>query len=177
VDVAHAVGTLHDGDSPFRQGAAMPLLERQGFQLHDQSQQPHLKLFRRPGLGGGDGLVVESGQGGGFGGPPRDPIDDPDLVGVQLAAPKRLPHGRHTGGESAAAGDQAAHLIRLVAQYERKLVGHKLTRPDPPSSACTDTGCRVVGNPRIRVGHRRLGESSRRRRGVAARIDHPRPGY
>ena len=86
------------------------------FQLHDESQQPHLKLFRRPGLRGGDGLLVEGGQGGGLGDPPGDPIDDPDLLGVQLAAPKRLPHGRHTSGESAAAGDQAAHLIRLVAQ-------------------------------------------------------------
>jgi len=93
-DVAHAVGTLHDGDSPFRQDAAMPLLERQGFQLHDQSQQAHLRLFRRPGLGGGDGLLAQGGQGGGLGGPPRDAIDDPDLLASN--SPRR--NASHTVG-------------------------------------------------------------------------------
>ena len=39
-DITDAVGPLHDCDAAFGQGAAMPLLEGQPLELHDEPQQP-----------------------------------------------------------------------------------------------------------------------------------------
>jgi len=76
-------------------------------------------------------LFVERGQGSRLGDPPRYPIDHPDLLGVQLAAPKRLPYGGQTACEATATGQQTAHRVRLVTQQQRQLVGDELAGPDP----------------------------------------------
>ena len=58
-DIADAVGALHHGDAAFGEGVAVPLFERERFELHDQPQQPDLELFRGPGVRGLNRLVVD----------------------------------------------------------------------------------------------------------------------
>ncbi len=115
-DIADAVGALHDGDAAFGQGAAVPLFERERLQPHHQPQQPDGELFRGSGVRGLNHLVVDGGQGGGFGDPACDPVDDPDLLGIHIAAPEGFPHGGQAVGEPPGAGQQAAHLVGLITQ-------------------------------------------------------------
>ena len=80
-------------------------------------------------------------------------------------------------GESAGAGEQAAHLVGLITQQQRQLVGHKLTRLRPFQLAHIRNGCisGFFGDPRIGVAHRRLGQPSRGRCGLPAGIRHRLP--
>ena len=87
-----------------------------------------MELFRGSGVRGIDHLVVDGGEGGGFGDASGDPVDDPDLFGIHIAASERFPDGGQTCGESAGAGEQAPHLVGLITQQQRQLVGHKLSR-------------------------------------------------
>ncbi len=73
-----------------------------------------MELFRGSGVRGIDHLVVDGCQGGGFGDASCDPVDDPDLFGIHIAASKRFPDGGQTCGESAGAGEQAPHLVGLI---------------------------------------------------------------
>ena len=177
-DIADAVGALHHGDAAFGQGAAMPLFERERLQPHHQPQQPDLELFRGSGVRGLNHLVVDGGQGGGFGDASRDPIDDPDLLGIHITPPERFPHGGQTCGESPGAGQQAAHLVGLIPQQQRQFVGHKLTRLRPLQVATIRNGCGsgFFGDPHIGVAHRRLGQPRRSRCGFPAGIRHRLPG-
>jgi hypothetical protein len=84
-----------------------------------------------------DHLVVDGGEGGGFGDASGDPVDDPDLFGIDIAASERVPDGGQTCGESAGAGEQAPHLVGLIPKQQRQLVGNKLTRFRPCQVATT----------------------------------------
>jgi hypothetical protein len=61
-------------------------------------------------------LIVDGGQGRGFGDFAGGPVDETDLLSVEFAAPKRLPDRGQAGGEAAAAGEQATHLVGLFPQ-------------------------------------------------------------
>jgi hypothetical protein len=65
-------------------------------------------------LGGIDHLIIDRGESIGFSDFAGHPVDHPDLLTIQIAAPKRLPHRRQVSGHPAAAGQQAAHRIGLV---------------------------------------------------------------
>jgi len=168
---------LHDGDPAFGQGAAMPLLEGQRLELHDEPQQPHLELFRRPGLRRLDCLIVDGVEGGGLGDSARHSINNPDLVGVQLAAAERLPHGRQAIGEATAACQQAAHRVGLVTQHHRQLVGDELTRPGATVAAGPDAGGGVLGEPGVSVVHRCFCQPSERGRCLPPGIHHCIPSH
>ena len=119
----------------------MPLFERERLQPHHQPQQPDLELFRGSGVRGLNHLVVDGGQGGGFGDASRDPIDDPDLLGIHITPPERFPHGGQTCGESAGAGEQAARLVGLIPQQQRQFVGNKLAGLRSLRSRAIGSGC------------------------------------
>ena len=148
-DIAHAVGALYDGDAAFGQCAAVPFFEGERLQPHHRSQQPDVELFRGSGSRGLNHLLVDGGQGRGFGDPSCDPVDHPDLLGIHIATLEGFPDGGQTCGGAAGAGEQAAHLVGLITQQQRQLVGHKLPRLRPFQIAETRRGCGsgFVGDP------------------------------
>jgi hypothetical protein len=81
-DIADAVGALDNCDATLSQCPAMSLRKGARLELHNQPEQPHGQLFRRPGLRGLDRLVIDGSQSVGFGNPTRHPIDHPDLLNV-----------------------------------------------------------------------------------------------
>jgi hypothetical protein len=69
---------------------------------------------------------------------------------------KGLPDGGQVGGEPAGPGEQAAHLVRLVAQHQRQFIGHKLTRLGTVEFRRTWAGgCNGFGDSLIGVTQRR----------------------
>jgi hypothetical protein len=125
-------------------------------QLHYQPQQPHRELFRGSCLSRLHSLFINGCEGGGFGDPAGGPIDHPDLVRIQVAAVEGFPDGGQAPGEPAGPGKQAAHVIGLVAQHHRKLIGYEFTWLGPLDSGRTG-GCGSGGRlcePRIGVSHR-----------------------
>jgi hypothetical protein len=112
-----------------------------------------------------DRLIVDGVEGGGLGDSARHSINKPDLVGVQLAAAERLPHGRQAIGEATGACQQAAHRVGLVTQHHRQLVGDELTRPAATGAAGPDAGGGALGEPGVSGVHRcfcQPGERGRR---------------
>ena len=176
-DIADAVGALHDGDSAFGQGAAMPLLERRA-----APAAPPVAAAT-PGVvsavlvcAASIGLLVDGGQGGGFGDPSGDPIDDPDLLGVQHRRAETLPRrwaDRWRVGGCGRAGSAPGRAGRAAAATSSSATNSPGLGPlrVPPHRtrrhAAVSSAIRSIG-----VAHRRLGESSRGRCGVAARIRH-----
>ena len=81
-----------------------------------------------------------------FGDASCDPVDHPDLVGIHITTSEGVPDGRHTCGGAAGAGEQAAHLVGLITQQQRQLVGHKLTRLRTFRSLKPDVGASLVSS-------------------------------
>jgi len=99
--------------------------------------------------------------GGGFGDPAGGPIDHPDLVRIQVAAVEGFPDRGQAPGEPAGPGKQAAHVIGLVAQHHRKLIGYEFTWFGPLDSGRTG-GCGSGGRLcEPRIAYRTVAPASR----------------
>ena len=98
----------------------------------------------------------------------------PDLLSIQIATPEPLPDGGQVFRHPAAAGQQAAHRVGLVAQQQREFIGDEFAglRPARPGWAAVGL---LVGDPAIGVAHRRLGQPRLCFRSVPACSSHRRP--
>jgi hypothetical protein len=122
-------------------------------------------------------LIIDRSQGDGIGDPPRHPINHPDLLSINIAAPEPLPHRRQAGSEPARPGQQAAHRIGLIPQHHRQLIGDKFTRLGPVRSRHIAIRCSsgFLCDPSIGVPHRHFGQPSLRSRSLPASIRHRLP--
>ena len=176
--IADAVGALHHGDAAFGQGAAMPLFEGERLQPHHQSQQPDVELFRGSGVRGLDDLVVDGGQGGGFGDASRDPVDHPDLLGIHITTlgtrPRRWADLWRVGG-CGRAGTAPGRADHAAAATTRRPQTHPASAASVPRNPK-----RVCQRFLRRSAHRRSAPPPRpaapRRCGLPAGIRHRLPG-
>jgi hypothetical protein len=138
---------------------AVPLLERQRFQLHHQPQQPDAELFRAPGLRSVNYQLIHRGQRVRFGDPAGHPVNDPHLLGVECAGTEGLPYGGQAGRQPPCPGYQAAHRIRLLPQQHRHLVRHELPRPHSSRAPAGHSDAVLIRfDPNVGILHTGLGQ-------------------